>query len=169
MDSSDATAGLPRAGAASSATAAASLRPLADLWSFVIFVPATHADAVRSALAGAGAGAVRNYDSCSFSSRGVGRFRPLAGARPAIGVVGTLEAVEEERVEVVVDGARLVAAVTAVKAAHPYEEPAMHLYLVVDYRDALAVAGVGAAVVGAEAREATAGAAGTAGEAGAPT
>ena len=51
----------------------------------VVFVPVSAADAVRGAMAAAGAGKIGNYDSCSFSSRGIGRFRPLEGANPHIG------------------------------------------------------------------------------------
>jgi putative NIF3 family GTP cyclohydrolase 1 type 2 len=67
----------------------------------VVFVPHEHADAVRSALADAGAGSIGDYDRASFTSDGEGRFRPLAGARPAVGRVGEVEVVAESRVEVV--------------------------------------------------------------------
>ncbi len=42
----------------------------------VIFVPESHADIVREAMGKAGAGKIGNYSFCSFSSKGVGRFRP---------------------------------------------------------------------------------------------
>ena len=97
-------------------------------YSLVVFVPATHSAAVRAALAAAGAGAIGNYDSCSFTSApGVGRFRPLAGARPALGAVGALEEVLEERIETEVLGKRLQGALAAARAAHPYETPAIHV------------------------------------------
>ena len=41
----------------------------------VVFVPLSHSDAVRKALGEAGAGRIGNYDFCSFSSLGTGRFR----------------------------------------------------------------------------------------------
>ena len=98
------------------------------VFSLVVFVPASHSAAVRAALAAAGAGAMGSYDSCTFtSSPGVGRFRPLAGATPAIGVVGEVEEVQEERIETEVLGARLRGALAAVRAAHPYETPAIHV------------------------------------------
>lgn len=52
---------------------------------FVVFVPITHADAVRQALGEAGAGKIGNYDFCSFSSRGTGRFRGNERTNPTIG------------------------------------------------------------------------------------
>lgn len=105
------------------------IRPLAPdpaplLEKVVVFAPAAAADEVRAALAGAGAGALGDYDSCTFTSSGVGRFRPLAGARPAIGQVGRIEEVEEVRIEAVFRRALRWAVVSAMLAAHPYEEPA---------------------------------------------
>src|SRR6185312_11351684 len=64
------------------------------------FVPKSPVDQVREALAKAGAGKMGNYDSCSFSSKGVGRFRGNENSHPAIGEPGKLEMVEEERIEV---------------------------------------------------------------------
>ena len=95
---------------------------------FVVFVPSTHSPAVRAALAASGAGHIGNYDSCRWTSApGTGRFRPLAGAQPAIGAVGALEEVAEERIETEVLGSRLKAVLAAVRAAHPYEQPAIHV------------------------------------------
>lgn len=101
----------------------------------VVLVPVEHADAVRKALADAGAGSLGNYRACSFSSRGVGRFTPVDGAHPAIGTVGVPEAVEEERIEVVIEPSLAGAAVKAMRTAHPYEEPAFDLIRLVDERD----------------------------------
>lgn len=97
-----------------------------------VLVPPASADAVRAALAGAGAGEIGDYDRASFTSPGEGRFRPLAGARPAIGEVGRPEVVEEVRVEAVLPRTRRTAVVRALLAAHPYEEPA---YDVVELAD----------------------------------
>ena len=90
----------------------------------VVFVPHDHADAVRSALARAGAGTIGDYDHASFTSVGEGRFRPLDGARPAVGRVGEVEVVAESRVEVVFPRTLRQRMVEAVRSVHPYEEPA---------------------------------------------
>lgn len=105
-----------------------------SLYHLIIYVPLSNADAVRKALAENGAGSIGNYDSCSFSARGIGRFRPLEGAQPHIGSEGSIEQVEEERIEVVVDEHILSSILKAVKAAHPYEEPAIHLWKMEDYK-----------------------------------
>jgi len=99
--------------------------PLLD--KLVVFVPDADADRLREALAAAGAGAIGDYDSCSFSAAGEGRFRPLDGAQPAIGSVGSLETVAEQRVEVVLERSRRAEVLAAMRAAHPYEEVAFDL------------------------------------------
>ncbi len=95
----------------------------------VIYTPVTHADAVRNALGRAGAGRIGNYSFCSFSSKGIGRFLPNEQASPAIGEVGTFEAVEEERIEVVCPKEIVKHVVEAARAVHPYEEMAYDIYL----------------------------------------
>jgi hypothetical protein len=94
----------------------------------VVFVPVAHGDRVREAMGEAGAGVIGNYAHCSFTVRGIGRFRPELGANPAIGEVGRLEAVEEERIETVCSAASLKAVLAAIRAAHPYEAPAIDVY-----------------------------------------
>jgi hypothetical protein len=104
-----------------------------------VFAPVDHADAVRAAMTEAGAGRLGDYDSCTWTSTGEGRFRPLDGASPAIGQVDRLEVVEEARIEAVVPRGRRTAVVRALLAAHPYEEPAF---------DVLAMADAGLATTG---------------------
>lgn len=95
----------------------------------VVFAPAAAAaEAVRRAAADAGAGAIGEYRACSFSTAGQGRFTPMRGASPAIGSVGTPEVVDEHRIEVVCPRRIAGRVVDAMLAAHPYEEPAWHVY-----------------------------------------
>lgn len=98
----------------------------------VCFAPLSHADAVRAALAGGGAGRIGEYSACSFTARGEGRFLPSERADPFSGTRGELSVVEEVRIEAVCAPDRLVEAVRAMLAAHPYEEPAWHAYETVD-------------------------------------
>lgn len=95
---------------------------------FVVFVPISNADAVRQALGEAGGGKIGDYDFCSFSSRGTGRFRGNEKTKPAIGEAGKYEAVEEERIEAIVPREILEEVIEKVKAAHPYEEVAFDIY-----------------------------------------
>lgn len=106
--------------------------PGPSLDSLVVYVPAAEADRIRQVLADAGAGSLGDYDHCSFSAGGEGRFRPLEGADPTIGRVGLVEVVEEVRIEVVLPRALRSRVVAAMLAAHPYEEPAYHVVATAD-------------------------------------
>lgn len=90
----------------------------------VCFVPRAEAERLRQALAEVGAGRLGAYDSASFTTLGQGRFRPLDGAEPAVGAVGSLEVVDEARIEMVYPRALRGSVLAAMRAAHPYEEPA---------------------------------------------
>jgi len=93
---------------------------------FVTSVPTASADAVRAAIASAGGGKLGNYTHCSFSYKGTGRFLPNVNAHPAYGKKGELAQVEEERIEVLCERAKIKDIIAAMKKAHPYEEPAYH-------------------------------------------
>ncbi len=97
-----------------------------------VYVPSDAAAVVRAALAEAGAGKIGDYDLASFSSVGEGRFRPLEGADPSVGTVGEVQTVEEVRIEVVLPRGRRADVVRAMRAAHPYEEPAYQVVEVAD-------------------------------------
>lgn len=93
----------------------------------VTFVPRESSAAVLDALAAAGAGRLGDYERAAFLSPGTGTFRPLEGATPAIGSVGTTEEVAEDRLEMVLPRPRRAAVLAALREAHPYEEPAFTL------------------------------------------
>ena len=98
----------------------------------VVYVPLTHADAVREAIGQAGGGKLGKYSFCTFTTKGIGRFRPDEGANPHIGQVGVIEAVEEEKVEVTCDARVVGNVIAAIKRVHPYEEVAMDVYELID-------------------------------------
>lgn len=91
---------------------------------FTFYVPRSHLESVKEAVFTAGAGRVGDYGHCSWQTLGEGQFKPLMGANPYIGEQGQMTHVNEYRVEMVCDDAKLPAVVTAFKQAHPYEEPA---------------------------------------------
>ena len=95
---------------------------------FVVFVPLSHADVVRQALGDAGAGKIGNYDFCSFSSRGTGRFRGNEKSNPSVGEANKHESSEEERIEVLLPREILKEVIEKVKNVHPYEEVAFDVY-----------------------------------------
>lgn len=94
----------------------------------VVYTPVSHSGRIRQALALSGCGHIGKYDSCSFSVRGFGRFRPLRGARPFAGKIGKIEKVPEERIETICPKSKLRAVLKAIKKVHPYEEPAIDAY-----------------------------------------
>lgn len=94
----------------------------------VVFVPESYADIVREAMGKADAGKIGNYSHCSFSSKGIGRFKPEEGAHLNIGEVGKFESVQEERIEVTCERTKLDNVIKAIKEAHPYEEVALDIY-----------------------------------------
>jgi len=112
------------------------VRPVAPsgppLDKLVVFTPPGDADAIRVAIADAGAGRIGDYDSCSWAVTGEGRFRPLEGANPAIGTVGDLEQLDEVRIEAVLPRSRRAAVVRAMLAAHSYEEVAFDVLELAD-------------------------------------
>lgn len=94
----------------------------------VVYVPETHTDVVREAMGKAGAGKIGNYNFCSFSSKGIGRFKPEQGANPHIGEVGKFEEVAEEKIETICPREKLERVINAIKEVHPYDEVALDVY-----------------------------------------
>ena len=98
------------------------------MYSVVFYVPESHLEAVKTAVFAAGAGSIGDYQNCCWQVLGQGQFQPQAGSQPFTGQPGQLETVAEWRVELVVEAAHIHSAVAALKAAHPYEEPAYAVY-----------------------------------------
>jgi len=90
----------------------------------ITFVPNEAVDLLRGALGTAGAGGMGNYKLCSFSSVGEGTFLPQDGANPNIGKVGSLQRVDETRIEMVCSRRSLALVIETLKEFHPYETPA---------------------------------------------
>ena len=75
---------------------------MASRFKLVFFVPTTALEAVKKAVFAAGAGRFPgpgNYTECAWQTIGTGQFWPGDTANPNIGTVGTLEHVDEARVE----------------------------------------------------------------------
>ncbi len=97
-----------------------------DKW--IVLVPDTHSEQVRAALFAAGAGTLGDYDSCAWTVAGTGQFRPLGGANPTLGEIGAVHTEPETRVEVLAPRAARETVRAALRAAHPYEEPAYDVF-----------------------------------------
>jgi dinuclear metal center YbgI/SA1388 family protein len=103
-------------------------RPATQEVKIVTFVPATHVDTLRNALATAGAGIIGGYRVCSFVSPGTGTFLGGEGTKPTIGEAGRLESAGELRLEMVASKASLPLALQTLRRFHPYETPAVDVY-----------------------------------------
>ena len=99
------------------------------LYKLATFVPRDAFEAVRSALADAGAGRIGDYEACAFATDGTGYFRPGDATDPHIGEAGgALESVDEAKLEVEVARWALGDVLSALQSAHPYEEVAYDVY-----------------------------------------
>ena len=94
----------------------------------VVFVPPDALEPLRDALFRAGAGRIGEYERCSWYTEGTGTFLAGTTASPTLGERGREERVRELRLETVYPLDREEEIVAALRAAHPYEEPAFDLY-----------------------------------------
>jgi hypothetical protein len=102
-------------------------------YKIIVHVPENAAIAFRNAIGEAGAGKLGNYSHCSFTYKGIGRFKPNDGANPHIGESGKLEEVPEESVEISLTEDLMPNVIKAIYQAHPYEEPALEVIELVDF------------------------------------
>jgi hypothetical protein len=92
------------------------------------FLPAGDVGKVRESLFASGAGKYGLYSKCSFATSGRGTFYGEKGSRPAVGQAGKLEEIDEEKLEVRVPREKLARVLSALRKAHPYEEPVIEIY-----------------------------------------
>lgn len=94
----------------------------------VVFVPDADLARVSDALFAAGAGRIGEYSQCSYRLSGTGTFFGSESAQPTVGQKGRREEVSEWRLEVLCPAERVEEAVSAMRKAHSYEEPAFDVY-----------------------------------------
>ena len=93
----------------------------------VTFCPTENAEEVRNALFEAGAGAVGNYNECSFNLEGQGSFKPGEETNPHVGEKGERHYENETRIEVLFPAHLQNQLLKSLRAAHPYEEVAYYI------------------------------------------
>ncbi len=101
----------------------------------VTFCPTKNAEEVRNALFEAGAGAVGNYDECSFNLEGQGSFKPGEGTNPHVGEKGERHYENETRIEVLFPAHLQNTLLKKLRLAHPYEEVAYYINTLDNTRD----------------------------------
>ncbi len=112
-----------------------------DKWG--VHLPPASVDTVKKALFDAGAGEIGNYRNCAFDIEGTGQFTPVEGADPAEGEISQTYRSAEVRVEFVAPARRRRGLIDALRAAHPYEEPAFDIVEMADTTDADEACGLG--------------------------
>lgn len=98
----------------------------------IYYVPESHLELTKQAIFSAGAGSISNYEHCAWQVKGIGQFKPVKGADPYIGQLNELEQVDEWRVETIVLEEKANAVAKALKASHPYEEPAFEFIQIIE-------------------------------------
>jgi hypothetical protein len=94
----------------------------------VVSVPDRQSETVRRAIARAGGGVVGEYTWRSFSSQGIGRYKPEHGANPMVDTEEAVETIEQERIEVTCLRHDVPQILAAIKEVHPYEETLVDIY-----------------------------------------
>tara|TARA_B100000941_G_scaffold120832_1_gene85051 strand:- start:16 stop:1110 length:1095 start_codon:yes stop_codon:yes gene_type:complete len=95
----------------------------------VFYCPKENTADLIEKLCSVGAGAIGNYNNCSFKSSGVGTFKPLENSNPCKGVKGKLYSSEEDRVELVFLKDKQNKIIQTLQENHPYEEIAYQIYI----------------------------------------
>ncbi|MBJ9984885.1 NGG1p interacting factor NIF3 [Acinetobacter sp. S40] len=101
----------------------------------IYYVPESHLESTKQAIFAAEAGGIGNYQHCAWQVKGIGQFKPVQGANPFLGNLNELERLEEWRVETIVSEQHASAVAKALKASHPYEEPAFEFIQIVDIQE----------------------------------
>ncbi|SPL71987.1 NGG1p interacting factor NIF3 [Acinetobacter stercoris] len=98
----------------------------------IYYVPESHLEVTKQAIFSAGAGGIGNYEHCAWQVLGTGQFKPTKNAQPFIGELNVLEQIPEWRVETIVDEVYAKKVSDALKASHPYEEPAFEFIQIIE-------------------------------------
>ncbi|GAB7357020.1 hypothetical protein MBLNU459_g7847t1 [Dothideomycetes sp. NU459] len=111
--------------------------PVPDRYKLILFTPPVALAKIKEAVFATGAGRYPgpgDYTEACFVTPGTSQFRPGKSAQPHIGTPQQLEEVVEVKWETICVGRDVAkAAVEAVKANHPYEEPAYEVYKMEDF------------------------------------
>lgn len=91
------------------------------------YAPKECADILVEKLFEAGAGNIGKYNECSFSTEGIGTFKPTTEADPTIGKVGKREKVEEIKLEFLYEKHLENKMLQTLRQYHTYEEIAYEI------------------------------------------
>lgn len=98
----------------------------------VVMVPHENTDEVRDAMCAEGAGVIGEYSHCTIATKCVGTFMGSENTNPYVGEKLTLETYEETKLEAICTPENVKAVLAAIRRVHPYEEPGIDLYPLLD-------------------------------------
>lgn len=107
------------------------------------YVPSKELDYLRNKLFEAGAGAIGNYNNCSFSNKGIGSFEPQDGAQPSIGTIGQTHFEKESQLHITYDSALEQNILKSLFENHSYDEVAYEIYTLENVNQNLGMGMVG--------------------------
>lgn len=93
-----------------------------------VFVPADDIETMVDALNKAGLLQEGSYDYCYSCTPVKGHFRPLEGANPSVGQIGSKTEVDEMKLEFRIRMSQRVVVERIVRQYHSYEMPVMNFY-----------------------------------------
>jgi len=120
------------------------LRPKTGMLSkLVTYCPKENQDEILEGLFSSGAGHIGNYSECSYTTEGLGTFKPEDGSSPSIGKKGIRSITPEVKIEVLVPHHLQSSILSILGELHPYEEIAYELYPILNSNQS-----VGSGVIG---------------------
>ncbi|MCB0459409.1 MAG: Nif3-like dinuclear metal center hexameric protein [Flavobacteriaceae bacterium] len=91
------------------------------------YVPNQYTETIRKALFEVGAGAIGNYENCSYNIEGYGTYKGNENSNPTIGKKGKLHTEKETYISVVFEKHLEKKVLKALFDTHPYEEVAYEI------------------------------------------
>ena len=105
------------------------LQPKYDiLKQLIVYCPESYSKKLKESLFSLGAGAIGDYEQCSFSSKGIGTFFPKNDSKPFIGEVGKVHEAPEDCIEMIFPKNIEGAIIECINKNHPYEEVAYQIF-----------------------------------------
>ena len=98
----------------------------------VVMIPPELVDSIREAACSNGAGVIGDYSYCTICTNCVGSFMPNENANPYVGEKLKLETVDEVKLEFICPIEKVKSVLSAIRSAHPYEEPGIDLFPMID-------------------------------------
>ncbi len=86
------------------------------------YIPNNHLETVRNALFAVGAGALGNYENCSFVTKGVGSFQGNKHSSPTLGQKEVFHQEAETQLQLTFASHLKSKVIASLLASHPYEE-----------------------------------------------